>query len=118
MARTAITPLPLTRNGGEAETTVNIDQANGMTIANANPERTILRIANTGTLGNAIVRAGSSIYPALLKGQGDVTTSVAATTGVSYMGPFDSARVLQPDGSMSIDFASGVAGKITAIVRQ
>lgn len=122
MARTAITPLPLVRNAGEAKTQANIDQANGMTIANATPEKTILRVSNTGTAGNAIVRAGTPGAPfgvpdaAWQRSSGDVTTSVAATTGVSYFGPFDSARVLQADGSMSIDFASGVAGTIEAVL--
>lgn len=122
MARTAITPLAAVRNGGEAKTQVNIDQANGMVIAGANPEKTILRVANTGTAGNAIVRGADSGTgvgvpdAAWMRGQGDVTTSVAATTGVSYFGPFDSARVLQSDGSMHIDFASGVAGTVEALL--
>lgn len=117
MARTAITPLAAVRNGGAAKTQANIDQANGMTIAAAVPEKTILRVSNTGTAGNAIVRAGNSgLYPSVLAGQGDITTNVAATTGVSYMGPFDSARVLQSDGSLSVDFAAGVAGTIEVLV--
>lgn len=122
MARTAITPVAAKRNAGVAKTQVNIDQANGMVIANADPEKTVLRVANTGTAGNAIVR-GSDSGPgygvpdaAWMRGQGDVTTPVAATTGVSYFGPFDSARVLQSDGSMHVDFAAGVAGTVEALL--
>lgn len=114
MARTAITPMTGVRDGGLANAQVNVDQANGMVISNANPEKLVLRVANTGTQGNIIIRAGDSIYPAVLSGQGDVTLSVAATTGLAWLGPFSSARVLQSDGSMHIDFASGFTGTIAA----
>lgn len=113
MARTAITPMTGVRNGGLANAQANVDQANGMIVNDANPEKLVIRVANTdGAVLNMIIRAGDSIYPAVLSGQGDVDVSVAATTGISWAGPFDSARVLQSDGSLHIDFAAGFAGTI------
>lgn len=122
MARTAFAPLPAVKNSGEAETSATIDQANGMVIAGADPEKTVLRVSNTGTAGNVIVRAAATgaaagvLNAAWMRGQGDITVAVAATTGVSYLGPFDSAKVLQADGSMYVDFGAGVAGKLTALL--
>jgi len=120
MARTAITPTALTRNGGTAmataESATAVDQANGMTIAAANPEKLLLRVTNTAAAQHGvIIRAGSSQYPGWMSGQGDLNVQVAASTGVAYVGPFDSAKYLQPDGSLSIDFEASFAGKIAAV---
>jgi hypothetical protein len=121
MARTAVTPVAAVRNGGvamaAAEAATAVDQANGMVIAAANPEKLILRVTNTaGAQHGVIIRAGDSLYPAILSGQGDENFQVAATTGVGWLGPFDSARFLQSDGSMHIDFEASFAGKILAVL--
>jgi hypothetical protein len=121
MARTAITPVALVKNGGvaagAAEAATAVDQANGMTIANANPEKLMLRVTNTaGAQHGIIIRAGDSIYPAWNSGQGDLNVQVAATTGVEYVGPLTSARFLQSDGSLHIDFEASFAGKILAVI--
>lgn len=120
MARTAITPVAAVKNGGvamaTAESATAVDQANGMTIANANPEKLMLRVTNTaGAAHGVIIRAGDSLYPAVLSGQGDLNVQVALTSGVAYVGPFDSARFLQSDGSLHIDFEASFAGKILAV---
>jgi hypothetical protein len=120
MARTAITPVAAVKNGGvamaTAESATAVDQANGMTIANANPEKLMLRVTNTaGAAHGVIIRAGDSLYPAVLSGQGDLNVQVALTSGVAYVGPFDSARFLQSDGSLHIDFEASFAGKIVAV---
>jgi len=116
MARTAIVPVAASRNGDIAETQTAVDQANGMVIAAANPDKLVLRITNTAAAQhNAIIRGGDSIYPAWMSGQGDLTFAVAASTGVVYAGPFDSARVLQSDRSLHLDFDSGFAGEVTAV---
>lgn len=111
MARTSLTPAAMIRNSGVAGTAADIDQANGMTVDGANPDKTVLAVSNTGTAGNAIVRAGTDKYPAWTSGQGDITAPVAAA-GTSYLGPFDSARV---GDVLNVDFDSGVAGTIEAI---
>jgi hypothetical protein len=115
MARTAITVMDGAWNAGRAESKTNVDQPNGMVISSARPDKTVIRVANTdGAILNMIIRAGDSIYPAVKSGQGDISVSVAATTGVSWAGPFESARVLQSDGSMHIDFDASFAGTIEA----
>lgn len=121
MARTAITPTPLKFNAGAAmaaaESATAVDQANGMVIAGANPEKLLLRVTNTaGAAHGVIIRAGDSLYPAVLSGQGDLNVQVALTSGVAYVGPFDSARFLQSDGSMHVDFEASFAGKIAAVL--
>lgn len=121
MARTAVTARPLAKNsnlnGATGPTTIDATLvSNGVTIANARPERTILRVTNTeGSTNVLTVRAGDN-PPALRAGQGDLTVTVAATTGVQYMGPFESDKVLQDDGSMSIDFETGMTGTIDALL--
>jgi len=117
MPRTAVTPAQLSRNAGAAPTSTTIDSTlvtNGVTIANANPEKLVIRFANTASGGakNIIIRAGASLYPGVTSGQGDLSVSAAASTGVQRLGPLDSARFLQSDGSLSIDFDSGTTGTL------
>jgi hypothetical protein len=121
MARTAINPVALAADTGvamaTAESATAVDQANGMVIANANPEKIMLRVTNTaGAAHGIIIRAGDSLYPAILKDLGDLNVQVALTSGVDYVGPFTSARFLQSDGSLHIDFEASFAGKIAAVL--
>jgi hypothetical protein len=89
------------------------DPTNGHTISGFRPEVIVLRVNNT-TAGplNAIVRAGSQPL-ANASGQGDLTVSVAASGSV-FIGPLDSSRFLQNDGSLSLDLQAGFAGNVTA----
>lgn len=130
MARTAITLRTLTANGGIAAPSAdNVDQSNGMTLAlpttsipaNPNMDRLVLVVANTaGSAKNVIVRAGvgggATPGQAFRSGLGDLTVSVAATSGISYVGPLESARFAQLDDSLSVDFQSGFTGTITALL--
>ncbi|GAA1395168.1 hypothetical protein ACFQZ4_24150 [Catellatospora coxensis] len=117
MARTAIVPRALVKNSNLNSATgpTTIDATlvtNGVTVANAKPERMLIRVTNTeGSTNVLTVRAGDN-PPALRAGQGDLTVTVAATTGAQYFGPFESDKVLQDDGSMSIDFETGMTGTI------
>lgn len=115
MARTALSYQTLVVGGSLVDTglTAAADQANGNTIANAYPELTVLRISNTtaGAL-NAILRAGTKPL-AESSGQGDLTVSVPAN-GTVFVGPVESARFIQADGSLSIDYAAGFTGTVTA----
>jgi hypothetical protein len=62
-----------------------------------------LRASNaTGAAATITVLAGSQ-PSAISSGQGPVTVSVAATTGVQWVGPFDSSRLQQPDGTLLIE---------------
>jgi hypothetical protein len=62
-----------------------------------------LRASNaTGSAANIVVLAGSQ-PSAQSSGLGSLTVSVAATTGVQWVGPLDSSRFQQPDGSLLIE---------------
>ncbi len=121
MPRTAVVPRALVANGGlnGATGTTTIDSTlvtNGVVIAAAEPERTVFRVTNTeGSTNTVTVRAGDN-PPGLAAGQGDLVVTVAASTGVQYIGPVESGRFLQADGSMEIDFETGMTGAIDALL--
>jgi hypothetical protein len=125
MSRTAVTPAAGVRNGAVAPTKTTIDStlvSNGVTIAVPQPEKLSIRVANTDSGGahNIIIRAAADVpgnSGAWMAGQGDLTVSVAASTGVQVITGVDSARFSQPDGSLFIDFSSGFAGTLETVLR-
>jgi hypothetical protein len=75
------------------------------------PELTLLRVSNaSGGSGTCTLKAGTN-PPSIAAGQGDLVTTVA-TGGVQWLGPFESGRFIQPDGSMIIE--SSVVMTVTA----
>jgi hypothetical protein len=78
---------------------------NGFVIAATNlPQRNVfLRVSNTGGASATVSVLAGSQPSAISSGQGPVTVSVAATTGVQWVGPFETSRVQQPDGSLLIE---------------
>lgn len=115
MATTAVPYSNLVPNGNLAQpagTTLVVAPTNNMQVANAVPEQTVLRVVNTGVEQDITVKAGD-YPPAIAAGLGDLVVTVAATTGVQLIGPFESGRFLQSDGSMLIE-AETVDGTITA----
>lgn len=121
MPRTAITPRALVANGSldaaTGPTTIDATLVtNGVVVNNAEPERTVIRVTNTEASTNVVtVRKGDN-PPALAAGLGDLAVTVAATTGHRYLGPFESGRFLQNDGSMEIDFETGMTGVIDILL--
>jgi len=125
MARTAVAYSAFTYNSAVTDAsltavTLNPGTSNGHVLpaagpgAAAVPEQTILRVAVGSTGGNITVKAGTQPL-AIASGQGDLVTNVGANS-ISWIGPFDSGRFLQSDGSMLIDVAAAVVpGTITAI---
>src|SRR5215470_9581152 len=113
MARTAVTPAQGVRMGGVAPTSTTINSTlvtNGVTIANCKVGKLVLRIANSDTNAHSvIIRASDGGSQAILAGQGDLTIALplSATTQVTDL---DSARFVNKDGSLSIDFGSGTTG--------
>jgi hypothetical protein len=85
-----------------------------MRIVDAVPEYTVLRVTNTDddTDLDITVKAGDN-PPALAAGQGDLVVTVAFGT-VRFIGPFESGRFLQSDGSMLIE-SETTTGAITAL---
>lgn len=115
MARTALPYSTLVANSNLTDPAgTTIDQANGMVISASRPELTLLRVANTNGSNRVVtIKAGDS-PPAIAAGLGNLDVTVAATTGVQWIGPFESGRFIQNDGTIEIDFAASFAGTITA----
>lgn len=75
------------------------------------PELTLLRVSNaSGGSGTVTVKAGSQPL-AIAAGLGDLTVTVA-NSATTWLGPFESGRFEQPDGSMIIE--SSVVMTVTA----
>jgi hypothetical protein len=125
MARTNLPLTSLIANGSIADVAgTTIDVTNGMNVAiptTAIPsgphlDKLVLRVANTAVADKVVtVKAGSN-PPAFRAGLGDLTATVVASTGVRFIGPFDISRFVQADGSLNIDFGSGMTGTITAFI--
>lgn len=119
-----------------------VDNTNGMTVAipttaipaGGNIDRMILLVLNTNGTGRTVTVRGATsdggasktgagtgngpafTYPSFEGGKGDlVTSAMTATTGIGIIGPFEVARFLQPDSTVSIDF-SGATGFIAALL--
>lgn len=123
MARTNLPLTDLAGNAGVTESTTAIDQANGMNVqvisesvpAKGEAEDVILIVANTYTAAeNVIVRAGAGPVPAFRASLGDLTVAVPASS-TAIVGPFESARFAQADGSLNVDFSAGITGTIVAL---
>jgi hypothetical protein len=75
------------------------------------PELTLLRVSNaSGGSGTLTVKAGAQPL-AVAAGQGDLAVTLA-NTSTQWVGPFESGRFVQPDGSMIIE--SSVVMTVTA----
>ncbi|MDX2566081.1 hypothetical protein PV413_19610 [Streptomyces scabiei] len=117
MATTQLSYSNLVPNGNllqPAGTTLVAAPTNDMQLANAEPEKTVLRVSNTDddTALTFTVKAGDH-PPALAAGQGDLAVTVAFGT-VQFIGPFESGRFVQSDGSMMFT-SSTTTGTVTAL---
>lgn len=119
-----------------------IDATNGHTISVTTntipvsypPERLIILAINTTaatktfTIRGATSDGGASKLgagantdwyanvPGFEGSKGDVTSgNMIASTGIGIFGPFEVARFLQPDGTISIDFAASTTGFVAAL---
>jgi hypothetical protein len=113
MARATLTPTALSASGVADPTgTASVAGAgNGFTIAAPGSKLILLRVANaSGGSGTVSILAGSQ-PSAIASGQGPNTVTVA-NSSTQWVGPFESARVGQPDGSLAIE--TSVVMTITA----
>jgi len=137
---TANSAIVSTANDGTGFTAA--DNTNGMSIAipttsipaGGNIDRMILLVLNTNGTGRTVTVRGATsdggltkqgagtgngpafTYPGFEGGKGDlVTGAMTLTTGIGIIGPFEVARFLQPDGTVSVDF-SGATGFIKALI--
>lgn len=119
MARDAvsITAAP-TETGTATPAGTTITPANGANIAGVgNANRLLVRVTNTDVAAhNVTFRAGSdgTQPPALRGGLGDLVVSVGASGDSLFT--LESARHVKSDGSIDVDFATGFAGKISAVL--
>jgi hypothetical protein len=117
MARTAVPYSTLVGNSNLTDPAgTALDATNDHVISAAVPERTVLRVTNTNGSDRVITIKAGDYPPAMAAGQGDLTVTVAATTGVQWIGPFESGRFLQSDGTMEIDVAASHTGTVTAFL--
>jgi hypothetical protein len=119
MPRTAVHVTTLTPNVGTADPAgTTLDATNNHSIAPGGPtEEFIIRITNTfaGTKV-ATIKAGTN-PPADAAGQGDITVSLtdgSTTPQVAFVGPLTSARFINSDGTVHVDLAASMTGKIEA----
>lgn len=114
MARTAVAYSALVPNSNLADpagTAVSSGAGNGGQVSAAKPELTMLRLSNaSGGSGTATVLAGSQPL-AIASGQGNLTVTVA-NAATQWIGPFESGRFLQSDGSLIVE--TSVAMTMTA----
>lgn len=116
MARTAIPVTSLVGNAATADVAgTAIDQANGQVITvprGCSPEELVLVVTHTASgAKNVTINAGD------FEGKGALVTSFAAgnvTPVVKYIVP-GSARFLQADGTIELDYESGATGTVKAL---
>lgn len=92
-----------------------INPANGANIPGAGDSgKLLIRVTNTNASNRTVtVKAGNN-PPALRSGLGDLTITVPATTGDTLI-VVESARFMQADGSINVDFGASMTGIISAV---
>ena len=113
MARDSIAVIAAALAGTELTGQTTIVPANGATVPLGIDGKLILVIAagtGTGEHVDAVIKAGVRNN----SGQGDLSVLVAEDKTV-ILGPFESERFEQADGSLHVDFTTGNVGTIAAI---
>ncbi len=119
MARTALPLTNLVANTGVATAAVAVDPTNGHVIDVGGRSGKLVLVINNTFAGTKVVtvRAGDTNPPAFRKDLGDITFTAAASA-ISYVGPFESARVIQKatdPGKVYVDLAAAITGTIEAL---
>lgn len=130
MARTQI-PLSTFTGGIDLnDAGTAIDATNNMYIAMASTavpaangtEDLFLYVTNTDSSTHTVtikagVGGGATPGAAMRSGLGDLTTgNLTATTGSAFIGPLDSMRFAQADGTINVNFSASSAGKVWALL--
>lgn len=130
MARTQIPLTTLTRNAiTDSPAGTVIDQANGMYIdltttaipAGPGSESLTLEVRTTNGADKVVtikagVGGGVTAGAAMRAPLGDLALTAHAASNGGVVGGLESARFMQSNGQVYIDFASGTTGWITAFV--
>lgn len=113
MARDSVTPTQLSPDGDTAEPAgVAINVTNGIRVVVGKQRKTIIEITNTSA-ATKTVAVRKSTNAAENPVSDHSTASIAATTGKQILGPI-SARFIQSDGTVWLDFVSGHTGVVRA----
>jgi hypothetical protein len=116
---TAITINDLVANGAVLAPTAQVlDTGTAAvvlkTAALAKTDRVILRVMNTAAATLTVKVSAGTDPPAFRSGIGDFTdTAVVITSGERVMGPFETSRFIQSDGTLQFTFTP-TTGTITA----
>lgn len=111
MARTNAPVTALVGNAGTAPTATSIDIANGLVVAAAQSDRSVIIVTNTDTSAHIVtIPAGDPVLGA--GSQQPQTFSVPASSSLA-IGPLESDRCAQKDGSIQLNFVTGHAGTVT-----
>ena len=112
MARINLALNYLTANSGQADPTGVASVAgagNGFSIAadHISHRLVFLRVQNLAASAATVTVLAGSQPSAISSGQGPVTYSVPATS-TAWVGPFDSSRLQQPDGSLLVETSAAL----------
>jgi len=89
-----------------------VDPTNGHNVAGGRFRKLVFRINSTFAGAKTFPFKAGAYPPAESSGQGDLVVSLNAVT--AWIGPLESARFMQKDGSINIDVAAAATGTITA----
>lgn len=114
----ARTDIPITALTAQASTAdpagTNVDATNNMNCAaGSQTNRLVFRIHNTTNAPKEVDFLAGVKPPAETSGIGQLAITPASASTV-WVGPLESARFAQADGSININIASGMTGTITA----
>lgn len=120
MARTALTVTSVASNTATADPAGDdLDPTNGHVLTVSSPlESYIIRVTNTTSSTKTLTIKAGDNPPADAAGQGDLDVSFGAgnvTPVVKFIGPLTSARFIQNDGTLNIDPATSMTGKIAVL---
>jgi hypothetical protein len=114
MARTALTEQSISLVGAAVTAGVTADPTNDHVFTPTAPlNEYIFRFTNTDSSARVATIVAGDNPPALSAGLGNLDISVPATTGDLWVGPLESARFMQSDGTILIDLAASYAGVIS-----
>lgn len=129
MARTKIAATVCHQNAGRAQPAgTAVDQANGMFLAASDLESEtppvqggqrmlFLEVFNTDTSDHHILIRKGANPPSFRALLGDLSVLVSHSSTVPFfIGPLESARFTQADGTVNVDFDASFAGTIYAYV--
>jgi hypothetical protein len=110
MARTVLGQEPLVKNGVSTAgtgTTLAVGGSGYYIAAGPGiPDRVVMSVAFTGATGTVTVRAGAN-PPAIAAGRGDLV--VTGYNQTRFIRVYESARFLQADGTVNVDFSGSAA---------